>query len=252
MRARAQGHMRCFAGRLEAQVIPTRLLRPVFFAALGLGACVTSACTKEIVEEVPDENGGNSDTTNASPDLSVIPAVAYSGFDGQHVFRAPFAVYGAPADAQLVASDPSKVKIERTKLANPQGDVGSYFMVTTLAAGEVKLSVTSGGKSASANLAITSYPSTRFKTGETRYLQGGTTDPACTKCHAGQSGIDHSPAALASAADGDVARIVRTGLTVSGRPIQTEKEHQWTVTDAELDGLVTYLRALDPRGFGAK
>jgi hypothetical protein len=58
--------------------------------------------------------------------------------------------------------------------------------------------------------------------------------------------VDHSPASLASIADEEVKVIISTGI-LNGVPIPMVK-HQWTTTPDEMDGLVTFLRALPPKG----
>ena len=62
--------------------------------------------------------------------------------------------------------------------------------------------------------------------------------------------IDHSPAALAAAKDDEVAAIITTGLA-NNHPIKIDgvAGHRWEVSEAERDGLVTFLRGLEPRGF---
>jgi hypothetical protein len=106
---------------------------------------------------------------------------------------------------------------------------------------------------------VTDYAADRYATGETRYTNGGTTGTsrACTTCHAGAGGIDHSPAALAYANDQDVGVIITTGVkpgpngTTSVIKITSEPgtQHKWDVTDPEKAGLITFLRALEPKGF---
>jgi hypothetical protein len=52
---------------------------------------------------------------------------------------------------------------------------------------------------------------------------------------------------MASSDDTAVETIITTGV-VNEHPI-TSVVHKWQATPDELSGLVTYLRALDPRGF---
>jgi hypothetical protein len=69
-------------------------------------------------------------------------------------------------------------------------------------------------------------------------------------CHAGGNAIDHSPAAMASSTDEAIATVITTGISTAGFPIMgVQGDHRWTVSQAERDGLVTYLRGLPPRGF---
>ena len=75
-------------------------------------------------------------------------------------------------------------------------------------------------------------------------------NPPCTTCHAGANGVDHSPAALGGVDDPKVTAIITTGIGTDNFPIQIggKPGHKWSVTPDQLTGLVTYLRALDPKG----
>jgi hypothetical protein len=190
------------------------------------------------------------------------PDSVYSGFDGTHTFKVPIAVYDADADLTVTASDPSAVTITPAKLKNPVvdgiTDNGKYFLVTSNKAGTVTLTAKSKGRSTTATLTITDYAAGRWATGDTRYKAAGTgADRPCTTCHVNGDAIDHSPASLATATDQEVGLIITTGVkpgpggTSSTIVIKSEPAtpHAWNATAAEQDGLVTYLRALEPRGF---
>lgn len=231
-------------------------------AASPLGACSSDPGATD-GGATPTDGGAQADTStlndtgtspvpDATPDLRIDPATSFTGFDGTRVFKVPFAVYGAGADAKLTASDPTAVDIAPAALENPQGDDGRYFLVTAKKAGTFTISAESGGKKVSSTLTVTSYAATRFAAGDTRYKSGYApkSEPACTTCHSGAAGVDHSPASLASVSDEDVAVIISTGI-LNGQPIVIPGgvKHQWTTTPTEMDGLVTFLRALPPKGF---
>jgi hypothetical protein len=191
--------------------------------------------------------------------LRFMPATIHSGFDGRRTFKAPIAVYDADDDLEVVADDPAAVTIARTRLTNSAGDTGEYFMITTRTAKTVKLTATSGGRTATATILISEYDATRWGVGEIRYENGGPAgNPPCTRCHVDGRAIDHSPASLASATDSQVGVIVTSGVRPGPAPITTVscddcsdrgKQHRWSVTNEEKAGLITYLRALEPRGF---
>lgn len=236
-------------------------------AAVALVAAALVACgsTKEIyVDEPIDPPAAERDAgfdTKPSPDsglgvLQFRPAQSYSGFDGEHTFKVPIAVYDSADDLTVTATDPSAVTIAPVRLAEPTGedgvmDNGKYFLVTVKEAGTITLEAESGGRTAGAKIDVTAYPPGRWADGETRYMNGGGGEPPCAKCHAGGRAVDHSPAALATATDEKVAIVITTGISTHGFPILIDGKpgHKWTVTEAERDGLVTYLRALEPRGF---
>jgi hypothetical protein len=184
---------------------------------------------------------------SAAPVLRILPEVAYSGVDGTHTFRAPVGVYGA-STASLVSSDPTVATIEAATLSDSVQDDGVYFMVTARKPGTVTLTATSGGATVTSTFTVNAYTTQQYAAGEARYMTSSTSGPACQSCHFEGGGIDHSPSTMASAEDRDVVSVITTGVLVAGNPI-TNVKHKWAVTDAEAAGLVTYLRALTPRGF---
>ncbi len=228
---------------------------------LALFACSTTKETYvEEDEEEEEEDGGF--VTKPSPDsglgiLTFMPKEAYSGYDGEHTYKVPLAVYDSADDLEVTATDSSSVEIVPTALENPERndgtiDNGKYFMVTVKRPGTITLKASSGGKTAEATINVTEYTSARWQTGKTRYENGGANgEPPCVQCHVNGEAIDHSPAALATATDEEVAAVITTGISTAGFPIRVDHPsgHRWTVTDAEREGLVTYLRSLEPRGF---
>ncbi len=189
------------------------------------------------------------------------PDKVFSGTDGTHAFKVPLAVYDSDADLTVTASDPTGLALATTTLKNPVSpdgitDNGKYFMITARKAGTYTLTATSKGRSTTATVTVTDYAANRWSDGDARYNNGITTmtpDRACRSCHVDGLAIDHSPAALGTASDQDIATIITSGVKPGPNIIKIPNEpgtpHKWTVTATERDGLVTYLRALDPRGF---
>lgn len=241
--------------------------RALLSAALLAGVLGVFACSStesywvEDEEEEEETRRGSPDAgfdSQPSPDsglgvLQFRPERAYSGFDGEHAFRVPIAVYDADDDLTVTATDPSAVEIVPKTLAARPGDDGvtdngKYFFVTVKKAGTITLQATSRGKTAEAKIEVAEYAPSRWARGETRYNNTGSGgQQACASCHAGGQAIDHSPAALATVTDEQVSAVITSGISTAGFPISVG--HRWTVTADELDGLVTYLRALEPRGF---
>lgn len=240
-------------------------------ASLSLGlvsaAALAFACSSDPAQgpavDEPEDGGlvrdGSTFDSAVSPEsglgeLRFSPASTYSGYDGQHTFKVPIAVYDYGADLTVSVVDPSTATVTPVKLKNPVNqdgltDNGAYFMVTVLKAGTVNLKATTGGKSVTTKITVADYPATQWTTGQTRYNSGGSGDPPCTDCHVNGQAIDHSPASLASATDEAVGTVITTGISTAGFPIMADKGHKWTVTDEERAGLVAYLRGLEPRGF---
>lgn len=189
------------------------------------------------------------------------PDNVYTGTDGAHTFKVPVAVYDSDSDLTVTPSDPSALALAKSTLKNPVSqdgltDNGKYFMVTALKAGTYTLTATSKGRSAKATITVSDYAPSRYADGKARYDNGDTSKTAtraCANCHVNGLAIDHSPAALATASDQEIGIIITTGVKPGPSVIKIPNEpgtpHKWTVTATEKDGLVTYLRALDPRGF---
>ncbi|MBX3216785.1 MAG: hypothetical protein KF850_32420 [Labilithrix sp.] len=237
------------------------LVAAVFAATwAGVFACSTTE-TSYIEEDEPDTFDAGFDTQPSAESglgvLTFMPERSYSGYDGTHRFIVPVAVYDSADDLDVTVDDPAAAEIVAKKLTNPvrtdgTTDNGKYFFVTVKKPGTITLTATSQGKSATSTITVASYEPSRWAAGETRYENGGSGDPPCTDCHVNGSAIDHSPAALATADDEKIAVVITTGISTSGFPIKIDNQaggHQWTVTDAERDGLVTYLRSLEPKGF---
>ena len=257
--------------------------RIAFFGAacaLGLGALVACSSSSNDLPGPDDGSSGGTDKdggvtyvrdgsvydSTPSPEsglgqLLFRPNNVYSGIDGTHTFKVPLAVYDSDADLVVTPSDPSALTVAKATLKNPVNpdgvtDNGKYFMLTALKAGTYTLTATSKGRTTTASVTVSDYAANRWDDGDKRYnnsVATKTPDRACKNCHVNGLAIDHSPAALATATDQEIGIIITTGVkpgpSVIKIPSEPGTQHKWTVDDIEKDGLVTYLRALDPRGF---
>ncbi|MBN9160511.1 MAG: hypothetical protein BGO98_02445 [Myxococcales bacterium 68-20] len=225
----------------------------------GVFAC-SSTETSFVEEDEPVATDAGFDTKPSAESglgvLTFMPETSYSGHDGTHTFTVPVAVYDSADDLKVTADDPAAAEVVPKVLANPvrtdgTTDNGKYFFVVVKKPGTIKLTATSQGKSATSTITVAEYSTARWTAGETRYKNGGGGDPPCTDCHVNGKAIDHSPAALATASDEKIAVVITTGISTHGFPIKIDNTpgHRWTVTDEERDGLVTYLRSLEPKGF---
>jgi mono/diheme cytochrome c family protein len=228
--------------------------------ALALGTVAVSAaagCSSSSTSSPKPSDAGSSGNFDldgfsgidaAEIDLLILPNESFTGFDGLHTFKVPVSVYRADTDLKVTLSDSSVADLRPAIYADPQADDGKYYVLTAKKAGEVTITATSRGKTVTSKLTVQAYPQARYTAGERRYQNASGADPACASCHQKAGGADHSPTALSSATDQDIASVVTTGVKTSGIPI-TAVQHTWAVTPTELDGLVTYLRALPPRGY---
>ncbi len=244
-------------GQVMKRALHLLLLLSSLAAATTSTLACSSASTPDApatTDDTPTNTSGDAGSTSPEPAhavaITILPGSVFSGFDGTHAYQVPVSVYGAKG-VKLLASDASKVTVEAAKVVAVAGaatDNGESFMVTVKGAGEVTLTATGEGKSASVTLTMTAYTAARYAAGEKRYNTAAASGPACASCHSGDGAIDHSPTALAAASDVEVQAVITSGILREGNPIRGVV-HKWQVTDDELDGLVTYLRALPPRGY---
>jgi hypothetical protein len=235
----------------------------------ALVACSSASETPDVSSGIVDQDAGPARDGSVydsavSPEsglgeLLFRPSQVYSGTDGTHTFKIPIAVYDSDSDLAVTASDGTALTLTPATLKNPVDsdgitDNGKYFLITVKKAGSYTLTATSKGRSTTASVTITSYAAGRYAAGQTRYEQAGTgPDRPCTTCHVNGASIDHSPAALATATDQEIGIIITTGVKPGPTVIRIDSEpgtqHRWNVTDAERDGLITFLRGIEPRGF---
>jgi len=240
------------------RLIPASLLS--LAAIFCIAACETTT-TMEVDDPDPPKkdsgkvfDAGTTDEQNPivgiDPDLQIIPTAAYTGFDGTRTFRVPIAVYGAKAGLTVKVSDPSVLDVKAAKLVDAAGDDGQWYLLTAKKAGVVDVTATYNSKSVKSRVTVLGYEPSRYTIGEDRY-KNGSGDVAnkgkpCVGCHIGNGAPDHSPMTLSGTND-ELAKTVITNGIKGGVPI-TKLDHKWEASSEELDGLVTYLRALDPRG----
>ena len=235
----------------------------------ALVACSSASDTPGSSSGTPDRDAGlqregsvyDSSTSPESGlgELLFRPDRVYSGTDGTHTFKTPVAVYDSDPDLTVTSSDAAALTITKTTLKNPVNqdgvtDNGKYFMITAKKAGTYTLTATSSGRSTTASVTVSAYDAARYAAGKARYEAAGTdADRPCTTCHVNGAAIDHSPAALATASDREVGIIITTGVKPGPSVIKIQSEpgtlHKWNVTDPEKDGLITFLRGIEPRGF---
>lgn len=235
-----------------------RSLASLLFVAV-VAAASSVACGGDDDEGslVPAKDGGTAGSTNGGTTgeeeepPQPLPAKLYSGFDGTHTFRVPVTVEGKGAGT-LTASDPSMVTITPVnRIENPDEPPlppGKSFFVEAKKAGTVTLTGAIDGRTSTSTLTITAYQASGYAAGEQRYMNAASARDACIACHQEEGGVDHSPSVLGLGSDAQVVSAMTSGVRISGVTIN-KVNHKWTLSDAERDGLLVYLRALAPRGF---
>jgi hypothetical protein len=228
---------------------------------LGLSLVVASACVTVAgvgcSAPAPAETLSAGDTSAA---IQIYFPVGYSAVDnGAHDFKLPAIVTGV-SGIKWSVSDPSLMDLE------PNAD-GTQVMMTMKGAGVVTLIATAGSLKGTAQINIRQADPAEYDNGKARYTNGVTIQPGgfrhpdptlqCTNCHApGGMDVEHTPMQTGGYSDQDLVNIMTTGTKPPGvaqRVMPFAKWHalhQWKMTDDEKNGLVTYLRSLEPQSQG--
>lgn len=213
--------------------------------------------------------GGTGPAACSTP-LQVLFNPAYSAYDGQNTYKVPIIAIGATGDVKWSASDPAMVDIDpgAVDLGDSGALVGKAAMVTTRKAGKVTITATAGTECGSGELTITQATPDLRKLGSDRYNNGipvtfdGGTTPACSNCHGATSNtqlldVQHTPQQTGGYTDDDLVGIVTRGQKPAGVGCRViacstwNTFHKWTVTPDEAQGIVFYLRSLEPAPQGA-
>jgi hypothetical protein len=231
-------------------------------AAAGLGIAVSALVAG------CGGGGGDGGGSTGGGALTIVYPKAYSAFDGVHTFKVPVMVTGVTG-VKWSASDPALVEIEA--LADDAASTGSEAMLVMKGAGTVTITAQAGTLEGKSTLTITQSAAAAWDTGKARYQDGisirpmpGTGMPgqvntmaACTNCHGTTlTDVEHTPAQIGGYTDAEVITIFTEGKKPAGVPNrvipfeQWSPIHKWTMTEEEKQGIVTYLRSLEPQSQG--
>jgi hypothetical protein len=218
--------------------------------------------------------------------MTLVYAPMYSAYDGMHTFEVPVHVDGAtvdlsgwqaiPADAVTIDPDPDTM--------------GGVMLTVVKGVPEITIAAHSGKVGGTALLKVTVGTPDDWTTGQKRYANGVdfdlptmidftmVLDPnympplppanlACNNCHgtgAKYGEIQHTPTQCARFSDDDLKMIFTMGMKPPGIGFRvlppmlgnmTAEQvyasfHKWMASDAEIKGLIIYLRSLTPTGQG--
>jgi cytochrome c len=227
----------------------------------GAGGAATGAVSN---------NGGATGCANSV--LEIVFSPMYSAFDGVHQFQIPaVANVTEPSAVTWSASDPSMVQLA------PDTDTGGV-MITVQKSGSVTIIASAGGACGASILAITPATPDDWSAGNTRYNDGvvitsvsrGTNtrdaaadansqQAACTNCHGPTASgpyktVAHTPEQAGGFSDQQLEDIFLHGTVPDGGYFDPsivsyaawQTFHKWEMTDAEVKGVVVYLRSLTP------
>lgn len=219
--------------------------------------------------------GGGANAGTGSPgvvgtelDADILFSPMYSAFDGMHDYKVPAIVNGY-TDVRWEADPMDAVAF------TPLGDNG--VTITTRAAGDVRIIARSGSLSGSTMLHIRQADPSEWQIGFDRYnnevplpqldpmqaMAMGVMLPddlSCRNCHGGGAealSVEHTPQQTGGYSDADLIAIFTMGQKPpasnwrSGIPeFIYMRIHTWAATEEEKNGIVTYLRSLEPKSQG--
>lgn len=243
--------------------------------ACALGAAALTACSASPTSIEP--GGGEEDN------LEILFPKMYSAFDGTHEFKIPAIVDGVKK-ITWTASDPEMVDLDT------QSDGSVILTVrkagtVTIKAKSGSLSGTASLVVTQATPEDWQFGSDRYNNGITWKQRGdggtsgggggdggggsgdgdggggGRPQPnkqlACTNCHAnGGQDVEHTPMQTGGYSDAELVAIFSEGRKPAGSEQRImpadkwSKIHTWTMSEDEKKGLITYLRALEPKSQG--
>ena len=208
--------------------------------------------------------------------LKLFPTTAHTGYDGEHEFKVELRVASVKAE-KWESSDSEAVQFTTTEKG---------VLITTKKAGEFTITARAGDQYGSAKLVVTQYSPADWTFGKERYNNGidavraadggvlmlpppgAMPDPnfdprsivldqnaACTYCHGDTSilRIRHTPLQIAGYSDAQVIDIFTMGTKPPGAGMNLfpaniwKMIHQWKMSEQEKQGILVYLRSLEPR-----
>ena len=236
--------------------------------AVALGAGAASGCGSD----EPSESGPVEQGPMGEPLQVYFPKMYSAVIPGSdRRFQLPAIVQGVEADWKATPAD--AVRIEK-------GGIPNGVMITMLKPGNVKLEVTSGRRKGSADLVITEATEDQYQRGQQRYMNqimldftsfvrmgaGGqntmvSNNASCQNCHGSGAtflAVEHTPQQTGGYSDDEIKNIFMNGQkpegakygTLPGIEMYYPRFHKWAASEEEYQGLVVYLRSLEPKTQG--
>lgn len=167
-------------------------------------------------------------------EAGVYPTEVFTGFDGVRDFFVPVSAHGGKAT--WTAEDEDIVELD------PQ-DEG--VIIKSKKAGTTKVRAKIGGKSFSVKVTVKAYSKDAWSAGNAVYNE----TVKCASCHMKAKGPDHSPSEVGRHEDEHLERRILTGESLHGEAKQPDHAFEDQLQANELEGVIAYLRALEPNGW---
>jgi hypothetical protein len=205
--------------------------------------------------------GCSGDDTAKNGMIRVVYSELYSAYEPTKTYKVPVMVPGV-FDVRWSVSDGAVAEIEQYE-DDPLSS-GSEAMVIAKGPGTVKVLASVGGITGEATLVVSGSSPTLWEVGRRRYQEGPRIrndipdkTAACTNCHGpGGRDVEHTPAQIGGYSDQQLINIFTLGMKPPGAkfrilsPEQWTPIHQWQMTEEEKNGVVVYLRSLEPTSQG--
>jgi hypothetical protein len=182
-------------------------------------------------------------------------------------FKVPAVVNGVRAD-KWECSDPNAVDIDVDGVPNG-------VMLTMRKSGNFTITATAGKRKGTVPLAVTAATEEDWMRGEARYnnqiqlmFQGGNingimvmNNVSCKNCHGSGANflaVEHTPQQTGGYTDDEIKNIFENGMKPPGAKFGSLPGimnyyplfHKWAASEEEYQGLVIYLRSLEPKSQG--
>ncbi len=188
----------------------------------------------------------------------VWPYAVFGGYVEGKTFKVPVSTNLSGSDVEWSVGDTSIASIAATtwvpaELASDpdfQKYPEQFAIVTSKKPGTTTVTATKGTTKVTVPITISAYTDADFTAGEARYKTGEPTEPTripCSSCHETPAGVDHSPTWTGALPDAEVLRGIQDSRYDKNYVLK-KGTHTWSLTDAETNGILAYLRGLNPKG----
>jgi hypothetical protein len=243
----------------------SRRVAAVLAVALGAGLI---GCGSSDSKGNPS-TGGSAGATDMGEPLDVYFKTLNSAYiaGSDRKFQVPAVVNGVRAD-KWECSDPSAVDIDVDGVPNG-------VMLTMKKAGDFKITATAGKRKGVVDLHVTAATEQDWMTGSDRYnnqimlnFMGGMingimvqNNVSCKNCHGSGAmylAVEHTPQQTGGYTDDEIKNIFENGMKPAGAKWGSLPGimnyyplfHKWAASDDQYQGLVVYLRSLEPKSQG--
>jgi hypothetical protein len=239
--------------------------------AVALGAGLIGCGSDETTDNDPGVNPGDPPAEKLDIFFPTLNSAYIEG--SSRKFQVPAVVNGIKAE-KWECSDPNAVDFDTSGVENG-------VMITTRKAGKFTITATAGKRKGTVPLNVTAATDDDYTRGEARYnnkimlnfmpgqimaAAGGgmfmlDNNVSCTNCHGSGASflaVEHTPQQTGGYTDDEIKNIFENGMkppaakwgSLPGIMMYYPLFHKWAASAEEYQGLVVYLRSLEPKSQG--